>query len=341
MNKAINTFKYLLFIFMASASSLGYASGTGFCTPVGGPHIFNYDATYDITRISQNVPGTKFKDVFKYSLPERYKMHCDETEPLLAWIYQSSPLMPSSIEGSVWWFKLNDYLQVSMKGYVAGRVKQMFDLPFNETNQYTLTSKDGFWDSGGRGSISLKITKPFVGDLYENKMVAFASIAIGDKSKSSTGPHASELWVHFHIISPQSCSIDAGNMITMDYGNIGAPLFSQAGAGNKPAGVNPKTHNIAVKCKGIDAQSLLSMRLEADNVSGNAIVSDNKDVGFIVAGNDKVPLTPNGINSKIHFQLDDNSSAMVPITAWPVSITGKKPAEGRFTAEGYLRIDFD
>ena len=105
--------------------------------------------------------------------------------------------------------------------------------------------------------------------------------------------------------------------------------------------MNPKTHTIAFKCKNMDANALLSMRLESDNVSGNAMVSDNKDLGFVVAGSDKVPLTPNNIDSKIKFQLDENSAAMVPITAWPVSITGNKPAEGRFTAEGYLRVDFD
>ncbi|THD42312.1 adhesin [Enterobacteriaceae bacterium ML5] len=140
---------------------------------------------------------------------------------------------------------------------------------------------------------------------------------------------------------PQSCVLDTGTTITMDFGNIGAPLFSSAGAGNKPARINPKTHTITVKCKNIDAQALLSMRLETDSASGNAIVSSNKDVGFVVADGGQNPLVPNNIDSKIKFQLDDNSAAMVPITAWPVSITGNKPAEGKFTAEGYLRVDFD
>jgi minor fimbrial subunit len=143
------------------------------------------------------------------------------------------------------------------------------------------------------------------------------------------------------IIVPQNCELNTGHDIIMDFGNIGASAFSHAGAGNKPAGVNPQTKVINIKCMNIDAQAMLSLRLESNDVSGNFMVSDNKDLGFVVADKDKKPLTPNTLSSTIPFQLDDNASASVPITAWPVSVTGNKPTEGKFTAEGYLRVDFD
>lgn len=143
------------------------------------------------------------------------------------------------------------------------------------------------------------------------------------------------------MIVPQTCELDAGQTISMDFGDIGASAFQQAGAGNRPAGVNPQTHNIAIQCKNIDAQALLSLRVEANKVSGNAIVSDNPDLGFVVADGRHNPLTPNTLDSKIPFQLDDGGAATVPVSAWPVSVTGNKPAEGKFTSEGYLRVDFD
>jgi minor fimbrial subunit len=151
----------------------------------------------------------------------------------------------------------------------------------------------------------------------------------------------SELIINGYVSAPQSCELNTGQIITMDFGNIGASSFSVAGAGNRPAGVNPQTRSIAIKCKNIDAQATLSLRMEATNVSGNAIISDNPDLGFVVANSSHEPLTPNNIDSKIPFQLDDNAAATVPISAWPVSVTGNKPAEGKFTSEGYLRVDFD
>jgi hypothetical protein len=66
-------------------------------------------------------------------------------------------------------------------------------------------------------------------------------------------------------------------------------------------------------------------------------VSDNPDVGFIIANESGTPLTPNNLTSKIPFRLDDSAQAQVGIRVWPVSVTGNKPAEGRFTSRGYLR----
>jgi P pilus assembly protein, pilin FimA len=140
---------------------------------------------------------------------------------------------------------------------------------------------------------------------------------------------------------PQSCEINAGKVVEFDFGEIGASLFSQAGAGNRPDRVSPQTKSIAIKCTNVEANAYLSMRIEAEQVSGSALVSDNPDLGFVVATESGTPLTPNNLTSKIPFRLDDSAQAQVAIRAWPVSITGNKPAEGRFTSRGYLRVDYE
>ncbi|NWC62638.1 type 1 fimbria D-mannose specific adhesin FimH [Cedecea sp. P7760] len=140
---------------------------------------------------------------------------------------------------------------------------------------------------------------------------------------------------------PQTCEINAGQVVEFDFGSIGASLFSQAGAGNRPQSVTPQSKTVGIKCTNIDAQAYLTLRLEAEKASGNMMVSDNSDLGFIVANSSGTPLTPNNLGSKINFQLDDTAAARVGIRAWPVSVTGVKPKEGPFTARGYLRVDFD
>ncbi|WP_320708595.1 type 1 fimbria D-mannose specific adhesin FimH [Enterobacter cloacae] len=140
---------------------------------------------------------------------------------------------------------------------------------------------------------------------------------------------------------PQSCAINAGQVVEFDFGDIGASLFSQAGAGNRPQNVSPQSKTIAIKCTNVEANAYLTMRIEAEKISGNALVSDNPDLGFVVANDSGKPLTPNNLNSKIPFRLDDSAQAQVGIRVWPVSITGNKPAEGRFTSRGYLRVDYD
>jgi len=140
---------------------------------------------------------------------------------------------------------------------------------------------------------------------------------------------------------PQHCVINAGQIVEFDFGDIRASLFSEAGAGNRPQKVSPQSKTIAIKCTNVEANALLTMRIEAEKISGNALVSDNADLGFVVANESGTPLTPNNLTSKIPFTLDDSAQAQVGIRVWPVSVTGKKPAEGRFTSRGYLRVDYD
>jgi minor fimbrial subunit len=82
---------------------------------------------------------------------------------------------------------------------------------------------------------------------------------------------------------PQSCEINAGKVVEFDFGEIGASLFSQAGAGNRPDKVSPQTKTIAIKCTNVEANAYLTMRIEAEQTSGNALVSDNPDLGFVIA----------------------------------------------------------
>lgn len=109
---------------------------------------------------------------------------------------------------------------------------------------------------------------------------------------------------------PQNCELNAGQIVEFDFGDIGASLFSAAGPGNRPAGVMPQTKSIAVKCTNVAAQAYLTMRLEASAVSGQAMVSDNQDLGFIVADQNDTPITPNDLNSVIPFRLDAAAAVM-------------------------------
>ena len=310
------------------------------CIPVGGTHMFYAnDIQTTITDVDKNSPGTIIKDAASFNLGGTYSTTgCGKRSP--AYITTTSPLpvIGDNADGGKW-YQVNEYLGLAMQGWIAGNVNDYFAVPFiSQSNQFS-TSTQYNWESGSKGRVSIQILKSFIGFSAFSKVVMQTQISRNPNTGAS-GPYVSQLVMSGQVIVPQNCELDGGTTVVMNFGNIGASAFSQAGAGNKPAGVNPQTHTIRIKCKNIDAQALLSLRLEANAVSGNAMVSDNADIGFIVADKDQNPLTPNNIDSTIPFTLDDNASYTLPITAWPVSVTGNKPAEGVFTAEGYLRVDF-
>lgn len=246
-----------------------------------------------------------------------------------------------STEGGFQYLKLNDYLLGAMS--ITDSYAGLFYPPRNDIRMGThpnVPKQKPFGVMDSKLVFKLKVIRSFINMVPIPRQTMFrvyVTTSIGDA-----------LSVPVYTISysgkvevPQNCEVNAGQVVEFDFGDIGASLFSKAGAGNRPEGVNPQTKTMAIKCTNVAAQAYLTMRVEAERSSGQMMVSDNADLGFIVADSSGVPLTPNNLSSTIPFRLDDNAAASVSIRAWPVSVTGNKPAEGPFTARGYLRVDYD
>lgn len=146
------------------------------------------------------------------------------------------------------------------------------------------------------------------------------------------------IYLHINLTVPQTCKLNAGDVIDVDFGNISSGAFKTAGA--IAQGVQPQSRDISVKCDNIAGNAQLTIRMQADKTSGDIVVSDNNDVGFRVTNNNGVPLIPNNLSSVIPFTLDSNARQNVTIRVYPVSVTGNKPKEGHVTSLAYLRVDF-
>lgn len=188
------------------------------------------------------------------------------------------------------------------------------------------------WDS------SLKIIRPLINGTYANNIFLGRLGACPGASCGYQAIVIANIYLNYSITVPQTCVINAGQIVTVDFGNVSTGAFKTAGA--KASGVTPIARNLGIKCNNIDAYANLSLRVQADNTAGNALVSTNKDVGFVITDGSDRPLTPNDFSSVLPFKLDGTTSANVTIKVYPVSVTGVKPAEGPVTSQGYLRIDF-
>ncbi|WP_258458493.1 type 1 fimbria D-mannose specific adhesin FimH [Enterobacter sp. RIT418] len=257
--------------------------------------------------------------------------------------YVTSFPVTSTIDGYKY-LKLNDYLDGAMK--ITDSYAGVFYPPQNyiQMGSHPNVSKNKpFGVKDSNLVFRLRVTRRFINMVEIPRETMFRVYVTTSSSDPINGTPVYTISYSGTIQVPQSCAINAGQIVEFDFGDIGASLFSQAGAGNRPQKVSPQSKTIAIKCTNVEANAYLTMRIEADSgsVNGNMLVSDNKDVGFIVANSNGTPLTPNSLSSKIPFRLDDSAQAQVGIRAWPVSVTGNKPAEGRFTSRGYLRVDYD
>ncbi|HGY3716336.1 TPA: type 1 fimbria D-mannose specific adhesin FimH [Citrobacter gillenii] len=302
------------------------------------------DVFYDLSNVfnsSNNRPGQVV------TLPEKSGwVGVNATCPAgttVDYTYRSyvTELPVQSTEGGFQYLKLNDYLLGAMS--ITDSYAGLFYPPrdyIRMGHHPNVPKQQPFGVMDSKLVFKLKVIRSFINMVPIPRQTMFRVYVTTSTGDALSMP-VYTISYSGKVEVPQNCEVNAGQVVEFDFGDIGASLFSKAGAGNRPEGVNPQTKTMAIKCTNVAAQAYLTMRVEAEKSSGQVIVSDNADLGFIVADSNGVPLTPNNLSSTIPFRLDDNAAASVSIRAWPVSVTGNKPAEGPFTARGYLRVDYD
>lgn len=320
---------------------------TGFCTPYPSTHEFHYNfGSIAIKDIENNKAGTILPEQYKWSSGGDYKGSCD-CNPNGPASQSYFTTRTSLANGHTFgYFKVNDYLEVSTAVFLVqspdASSGNFVQTPWkDEPNEYyeSCDHAQGIhtFATGSQGKMSFYIAKAFVGVtvIVDTKVLdIYAS-----RSKGSYGsmPLAS-ISVAGQITAPQNCVINAGQMVTVDFGSIYSGEFTNKGG--VPTGVNPKSVNTSIKCNNIDAYANLTLRFQstASTSFPSAIKTDNNDVGVIIMNNAGNIIKPN--TGLIPFTLGSNAEATVTFKAAPVSTTGNIPSAGQFKAQAYIRVDF-
>lgn len=180
--------------------------------------------------------------------------------------------------------------------------------------------------------------KSFVGSsIISPVVVASTYWTLGDGGQVAHGTQpATDIYVSGTVNVPQSCTINDGAIVTVDFGQLYSGEFKTKGTSTSI----DKTVTVPIKCNNIDAGANLTLRFQAEPSAdySDAIKSTNPDVGIVVKDDNGNVITPN--SGLIPFTIDDSLRADVTFHLEPVSTTGKAPAEGQFRAQAYIRVDF-
>ena len=186
----------------------------------------------------------------------------------------------------------------------------------------------------------LKVVKPFIGSVVIPSRTMFSVyVTTNDHDPLSTIVY--QITYSGIITVPQNCTINGGQIITVDLGKLNSAAFNEAG--KKPYNAPEKTFNVPIACNGdVVAPAHLTLRMQAtpDSHIADAVATDNPDVGVVVTSENGSVLKPNDINSSVDFTTSEDGSANITLKTYPVSTTGNTPAEGIFTALACLRVDF-
>lgn len=341
-----------MIILISLKSSFAFA-GNGYCTSVDGAANLQYDwGTYTLTDVAQNTPGTILaeKQLNASGSPVTLNCDCSGGPYQNAWIWGDTTLSGKVTVGDYNYYDMpdNDYLQVGVVVYTQ-KDNIWHPLPFGpisnvnngdaySCNQDFLISTGGT-HTGSQIKVSLRIKKSFVGmSTFSSVLAGSTYWTLGDQQTGHGGSPATNIYISGAIIVPQTCSINAGEIVTVDFGSFYSAEFKNKG--QAPTGYTAKTVSVPVKCNGMEANANLTLRFEAEPATDEptAIKTTNDDVGVQITDSNGNIVTPN--SGLIPFQLDDNLQATVTFHAAPISTTGQVPGEGTFSAHAYLRVDF-
>ncbi|MGC6061432.1 fimbrial protein [Enterobacter kobei] len=253
--------------------------------------------------------------------------------------------VPTEVVGGTTYGIINDYIGIAI---LAGDSKFPTWIPYDNFQHTSSVPKEVcnvMTKTGGGGSIArIRIRKRFIGSIDISTPVIYQKGANALKDEPKGGVEMQYRLIGY-IDVPESCEINAGQVIDIDLGNYSAAAFSSAGAGNMPAGPGPVRKMIPVHCQGgtINTSSLMTVRLLSENAQGDKLLTDNNDIGIVVKEtlSDKI-LVPNDMSSTAEIMSpDDDGNTVAMLSVYPVSMTGNRPAEGKFSSRGYLRVDFE
>ncbi|TBM07386.1 fimbrial protein [Hafnia paralvei] len=198
---------------------------------------------------------------------------------------------------------------------------------------------------GSQGKLTFYVTNPFVGELTIPR-TEIARIYASSSSSTDTNPPLGSpvaiVYISGTVTVPQSCEINQGEIISVDFGNIEASNFTKIN--QPPTGYAPITFEVKYDCTKngtIDSDYKLTMILTGDDVEGQYYLAarhrpeDNKaDIGIVVdQKGTRIPMN-GGL-----LVTEDNKSGAIMLQTSPINLVGGELATGDFEATATLKVN--
>ncbi|HHQ6558424.1 TPA: fimbrial protein [Serratia fonticola] len=323
--------------------SVSSFAATGWCTTVGGTKIYNFPFVKQFENPGDNSAGMYYKQTYQWNLGGDYAANCDCTDSPITF-YKAE--VPSNLTftrdyDGLHFYSINRYLEVATELWVGGGKQENIATPFDSVSNLYPSACKGMtnWTSGSSGFVSLYFTRPFVGqvvipstkilDLYGSKV-----------DKSFGGVPMSSIYMSGSVTVPQSCEINAGQVINVNFDNIMSNDIKNPG--EIANGFTPKVVDMTLACNNISNGVVVSLSFSGEPSGGDptALKTDNNDIGVRVrdANGNIVPPVNGNLPVTFDYSSQTGTSSM---TLAPMNVTGNTPALGRFNAVATINAEIN
>ncbi|MFD3248475.1 fimbrial protein [Rahnella aquatilis] len=350
-----------LLLLLSGSYSLSALAGSEPCEPATGSALSYDNSLNEYMKAQENAVGQTYDHTFNAG-QQGYQIMCNctdsdvDTDAILI-LYTLKSSLPAGHTNN--YYKINDHLDV-MTSISIPKTSEPVIVPTNKISDATRhRDKDGTGicpqqstqdtlTTGSEGNLSFYVTKPFVGQLEIPRTAVaevYATSATSSSNSTKSTVPVAIVYVSGTITVPQSCEINKGEIISVDFGSIGASKFTRLK--QPPENYRPNTFDIVYDCTQnglpvIPSGNKLTMTLEADDVVdqyylvGRRRTKDNvADIGITVLDSSGISIPfRNGI-----LPMNQSGEGKVTLSAYPINLVGGTLDTGEFSGVATLKID--
>jgi len=305
-------------------------------------YTFNYNPT--LASPDQNKAGLEFPSIYNWNLGGMATAVCDSD--IAGFTFYFKGTSNGAAEGHApGWFVLNDNLEYKAEVGIYNQSTESTDfkqVPFTNVqnnvghNSYIYLRDTEFY-SGSVGHLSLYFRRPFVGQLVIPTTIITKVYATTIFNNYGTKP-VSIVQMSGTVTVPQSCNINEGDVINVDFGNIAENNFSTKG--QPPTGFDKKRLDLSIKCSNISNGVDVSLEFNGtlDSNDPTAVKTDNDDIGVRLATTTNSTISPNRGEIPVNFNYSSQTGTS-SMQLYPINTTGNIPKSGKFNSQVTVTVD--
>lgn len=352
--KWMKYFTLLLAFCSGHAIAEDFGSGTGWCQSQQGTNVVQFSVNKTITDTTGNQAGNIIDATWSRSGTYSASCDCDATSyrgynyfsATTGSLTQKGTYSESRAYGTMdYYVLLQNKLEIGTEVYIAGKLNKYVPVPFSAISNNdsgaggcTGATMEGL-TAGYRGNARIYISHPLVGEItipdtvVANLYLSKSSASSGDNVPGPVPP-LTQVHISGTIIVPQSCTIEAGQVIEVNFDDI-------LGKDIKNFGDSPtqKTTKFAFSCSNVANGTNLSIALYGENDPHNNdyLKTTNDDIGIKITDLSGNVVAPNS-DSALPVSSYSNGTGSSSFTAAPVNTTGNIPHTGQYEATATLEV---
>lgn len=348
--------------FLAGIYSAQVRAGAATCEPANGSAV-SYENTLIRNLLSQdNVKGASLNQAMN-SPQQSYHISCDCTDSdasgangvlIMYSLVSSLPLGHATN-----YYKITDHLDLMTQITLPKNGDVTVPTSKAVSDSIHHWDKDGTgicqqqktqdtFVTGSQGVLTFYLTTPFVGEISIPRTEiarVYASSATTVTTAPPLGAPVAILYISGTLTAPQSCEINQGEVISVNFGTIQASHFTKLN--NAPDNFRPVTFDIRYDCTSqglpvIPTGDKLLMLLDGADVENQYYLvarrrpSDNTaDIGIVVEDSSGIYMPfLQGV-----LPMNQNGLGKITLTAMPINLVGGELDTGDFQAMATLRVD--